>query len=156
MSLLLIPDAARLVSAFLRDQPEVAELVDDRVYTVLPANVKFPAVRIVQWTERPVIERPLWLVTPGHQVDCWAPAKYVASTVARTLRAVLAERLVAAHGDTVSGVGFGSMADTPDTSYEPALARYRFDLFVTVHPSRGAEAPPPESIEPEVPARTSA
>jgi hypothetical protein len=152
----VLPDAVRLVSSFLRAQPEIRALVADRVYSVLPPEPKFPAVRIVQWTERPLIEAPLWLVTPGAQVDCWAPTKYVASTVARTTRAVLSARLVAANRQTVTGVRFGSLADLPDPDYTPALARFRFDLFVTVHPSRRVEAPLGESIEPEVPAELSA
>jgi hypothetical protein len=152
----VLPDAVRLVSSFLRAQPEIRALVGDRVYSKLPPNVEFPAVRLVQWTERPLIDEPLWLVTPGAQVDCWAGTKYLASTVARTTRAVLSARLVAANRDTISGVRFGTLADAPDPDYEPALARFRFDLFVTIHPSRRAEAPLVENVEPEVPADLSA
>ena len=150
-ALVVLPDPVRLVSRFFREQPEVAALVDDRVYSVLPPKPTWPAVRIVQWTETPVIGRPLWLTRAGCQVDCWAPTKYVASTVSRTLRGVAAARLSELERHVVTGVEFGSVADSPDTDYEPALQRFRFDLFVTFHPDR-ADVPLGFPREPDVPA----
>lgn len=149
-ALVLLPDAVQVVTRFLRDQPEVTDLAADRVYSVLPKDPEWPAVRIVQWTETPAIERPLWLVTVGCQVDVWADRKAEASLLARTIRAVLAERLVAERSAIVTRVGFGTMADQPDTDYEPARNRYRFDIFVTIHP--GQDALVPASSAPDVPA----
>lgn len=149
MALTLLPDAVAVLTGFLREQSEVTELVGDRVYSVLPQKPTWPAVRIVQWTESQEVTRPLWLVTAGCQVDVWAKRKSEASLAARTVRAVLAARLVDERSGLVSGVAFGTMADTPDTDYEPALNRYRFDVFVTIHPEQ--VVPARVSPAPDVP-----
>ena len=64
---------------------------------------------------------------------------------------MLAARLTGARPDVITGVGFGSFADNPDTDYQPAKHRFRFDLFVTSHPLR-ADAPLEDPDQSEVPA----
>ena len=149
MTLLLLPDAVQVVTGFLRAQPEVRRLVDDRVYSVLPQKPTWPAARIVQWSEQSAIDRPLVLVTAACQIDAWAHRKVEASYLGRTVRAALAERLVEQRSGLVSAVTFGTVADAPDTDYEPALPRYRFDIFVTVR--QGEDAPSPAVPASDVP-----
>ena len=97
--LFVLPDAERIVTDFLRAQPELGDMLDGRIYTVLPANPSWPAARVVRWGGQAIINRPLWLETAMCQVDVWGGGgKFEASLIARTMRALLAARLVAAHG----------------------------------------------------------
>jgi hypothetical protein len=152
--LYVLPDAERIVADFLRAQPELA-MLDGRIYTVLPAAPSWPAVRVVRWGGQVIINRPLWLETAMCQVDVWGGGgKFEASLIARTMRALLAARLVAAEPQVVSAVAMGSLADDPDVTYQPARPRFRFDTYVTIHPRR--DAPAGLTREPDAPARLSA
>ena len=45
-------DAERLVSAWLREQEEITDLVESRVYTELPRQSTFPLIRLTQSPSR--------------------------------------------------------------------------------------------------------
>lgn len=137
MTLTLLPNVEALVSEFLRDQAEVAAICSNRVYTALPANVGFPAVRVVQYDTEFVTHQPLWVAAPLLQIDCWADSKTVAWTLAATCMAALSERVEGGHTlGVVSGVRFSGWSDQPDTDYEPAKPRFFFTAQLTVHPTR--------------------
>jgi hypothetical protein len=135
----LTPNVEALVSAFLREQAEVTALVGDRVYTSLPKNVEWPAVRVVVIDELPT-GSPLWLVGAIVQVDAWGGSKADAWRIANTCRAVMDRRLAGAHPEgVVSGVTPGGLIDQPDEDFEPAKPRWLFTSTVHAHP--GATLP---------------
>lgn len=138
--LVLLPDTEQLLSQFLRGQDEVAELVEDRVYTVLPNSKTFPLVRVHRFSGAPVRERPLWLDRAFFQIDCWGGANRLAWQVAETCRAVCAERLVGTHDEgVITSCSFGELSNQGlDDSFTPPKHRYLFTMSVTAHPTRVA------------------
>lgn len=137
MTVVLLPDIEQLLSQFLRDQDEVADLVDDRIYTVLPKDKTFPLIRIHRYSGAPAFSRPLHLDQALVQVDCWGGNKKLAWEIAETCRAVCAERLVGSHDEgCVTSVTFGELSDQPDGTFDPPRPRFLFSMTVTAHPSR--------------------
>jgi hypothetical protein len=141
MPVVLLPDAERLVSAYLRSRAEVSGLVDDRVWTELPGvradqtEWRFPCVRLVRVGGSPLLERPLHWDRARLQLDAWGGPKALARQIAETCRAVLAEAHLATHdGAVVAGVGFGPFAYLPDEDFTPFRPRYTFDATVTLRP----------------------
>lgn len=140
--LFVIPDAERVVVDFYRAQPEVVDLIGDRVYTALPAKPAWPSVRVVRWGGWPLISEPLWLDEAWCQVDTWGGNKEETSALARLLRTVAAARLVRQNAGTVTKVRFGMMHDSPDSSYTPAKPHVRFDMSVLLHPEQARSGTP--------------
>lgn len=135
--LTLLPDVEQLLSAFLRDQPEVAAIVGERVYTTLPAAKEYPLVRLTRFGGSPSFSRPLWLDNAQVQFDCYGGPKKLANTLAETVRAAMATRLPGSHDDGyVSRVTFGALSYQPDDTLEPAHPRFIFTCAITAHPSR--------------------
>lgn len=142
MPLDLLPDAEALVSAFLRDQAELAALVDDRVYTVIPrldkgeAEWRFPLVRVSRYGGAPAFAQPLWIDQPTMQVDAFGGPKATAHDIASTCQALLDLRLIGRHDlGVVSDVVFGSKSYVPDPGFDPARPRYLFTFTATMHPN---------------------
>ena len=132
----LPPNMEALVSAFLRDQDEMTDLVDDRVYTALPAGVEFPCVRVVQIIDVPA-GSPLWAVGFDIQVEGFGGSKADAWRIANTARALLsAERFIGTHDGfgVVNGVDPGSLMDLPDEDYEPNKPRWLFTSTIYGRP----------------------
>lgn len=135
MTVTLLPDIEMLVSRFLREQEEITDLVDDRVYTVVPKDPTWPLLRLQRVAGAPVLSRPLHVDAPTIQLDAYADTKAEAHTLMATARAVIAERLEGVHDlGVVCGVTFGSMSWLPDPSYSPARARFVGDFVAVVHP----------------------
>jgi hypothetical protein len=137
----LLPDVERLVVDFLRDQPELAVLVDDRVYTAIPAlkqgeaDWRWPLVRVVRFAGRPVRPRPRWLDAPVVQFEAFGGRKAEAWSIAETVGALLSARLVGVHAQgTVTDVEAGSPGYQPDDTYTPAKPRYLFTSTIHTHP----------------------
>jgi Protein of unknown function (DUF3168) len=129
--LVLLPDIERLLSGWLRDQPEIADLVDDRVYTVLPSTKAFPLVRLVRIAGADDLSIPLVLDEPIVQFDVWGGPKALTYEVAATVRSALATRLIGAHDEgVVQNVTLGGLTYLPDDDFEPARPRYTFDVTV--------------------------
>lgn len=130
-------DVEALVSQYLRAQAEVTAYVAQRVYTALPADPEFPAVRIVRIGGVPKTHRPLYVDEAHLQIDVFGGSK---STAFDTVDAVRVELAKMADEDPVQslgvvvGVRFGPLAYIPDDSYSPAKPRYAQDVFVTVRP----------------------
>lgn len=137
--LVLTPDTEQLVSAFLRDDPDVAALLGDHVYTVLPVHetlkVPFARITLIGGPRTPIM-RPRWLVSNRLQIDVWAQPKKAARTMAETMAAALAARLVGAHTlGAVTAVDLDQPSYLPDSDLsDPATPRYFFQAVVTVHP----------------------
>lgn len=140
----LLPDPERMLSAYLREHDDVAALVDDRVYTVMPRDTpaKVPFVRL-RWIGGPTRPGPMrWLRTARIQVDVWGKLKNQASLIAETVAAAISGGMVGTQPDgVVSGVDVDEPAYNPDADLsDPPTPRYTFDALVTVHPH-----PMPES-----------
>jgi len=144
--LLVLPDAERLAVEFFRAQPEVVDLIGDRVYTALPAKPTWPSVRVSRWGGWALINRPLVLDEAWCQIDTWGGSKAEASWLARLMRQLADERLVPSAGGLVSGTRAGMLHDAPDAAYQPARPHWRFDLALYLRP--GAAAPPRSTGEP--------
>lgn len=135
MTVILLPDVEALVSRFLRDQEEISDLVDDRVYTAVPEKPTFPLLLVRRVSGAAVTSRPLHVDAAVLQLDAYGGSKSDARELAETARAVLAARLAGTHDlGVVSGVRFGAMSWLPDVDYSPARPRYVADATVTVHP----------------------
>lgn len=136
----MVPDAERIVSAWLRDQAEITALVEQRVYTALPEGPTFPLLRITRIGGAPISSQPLHLDAATIQFDAYGGPKKTALTIAETVRELLStEDFRVAHeidGDpvgTVTAVQWGILAYVPDDLYTPAQPRYVFDASIFVH-----------------------
>lgn len=134
MTLTIPADAERLVSAFLRSDPDVTAVLGDRVYTVLPTEATYPLVRLQRWGGEPVVDRPLVLDAARIQIDVWGDRKKQAHDLAQLVRAVLVERLP--WGNSTDGWLVRSLASglryLPDESFDPPRPRYAVEMEVFV------------------------
>lgn len=134
-----MPDAERLVSAFMLDHADIAGVLDDHVYTVFPRGgpgaVPFARLRLIGGPPRPGPMR--WLQTARIQVDVWATPKAHASLIAETIAAAVTRDIVGTHPDgVVTGVDVETPpAYLPDAELsDPPTPRYTFDMLVSYHP----------------------
>lgn len=142
--LILAPNVEALMVQFLRDQPEVAAIVGDRIYTEIPPKAEFPLVSVHVFYERPVGgSTPLWLTAHDVQVDAYGGPKATAWRLAETCRAALTSRMqgrleYGTGANTVAGtvtdVQPAGLRDMPDDSYTPARPRFLFTATTYVHP----------------------
>lgn len=138
MTLQLLPDAERMLSAYLRSSSELALLVEDRVYTAVPANPVFPLVRLTRTGGPPPTEL-YWIDGPMIQVDAWGGTKAQTRQAAETCRGLIYALRGTVQGDTViSAVKGGGLQYLPDDSYEPAKPRYLFVVSLVTHPQPAA------------------
>lgn len=136
MTVTLMPNMEALVSAFLRAQSEITALCGDRVYTAVPGNATYPLVRVTQFDDVKVTQRPLWVVRTSVQVEAYGGSKADAFGLASTAQSCIAERIEGVHtGGTVAGVTFGSLRDLPDDSFDPAKPRFLFSAYIIAHPA---------------------
>ncbi len=141
MTVTLLPDIEALVTTFLRAQNEVTSIVNNRVYTEVPAKPttgndnRFPLVRVRRLGGFPTLSRPLQVDAPLVQIEGYAATKGAARLLTETCRAVLAERVEGVH-DTgvVAGVTFGALIWLPDEDFTPPKPRYIADATLTVRP----------------------
>lgn len=143
--LVILPDAEKVASAYLRSRSEVDDLIDDRVFTELPGlrqgqdEWRFPAVRITRIGGSPVVQQPLEVDAPVLQVESWGGSKALAHQIAQTCRAAFAVAHLNEHDEAiVYGARFGEMLDLPDEAFKPAKPRYVFDVTLTIRPRQGA------------------
>jgi hypothetical protein len=136
----VIPDAEMLLGNFLRAQ---AELSGVHVFNNLPAGDKYhllPIVRIYRWAGMPVVGEPFWADAALMQMDVWAQTQSTCYNTAAIVRALMDARLIGARPEgVVSRVEFGLFRYLPDPTFtspdrKTAIARYRFDVTITVHP----------------------
>jgi hypothetical protein len=87
-------DVEAMLSRFLREQPEVMAIVDDRVYTDMPHMRAFPLVRLQRTGGGPVISRPAnWLTDAEITFDFYGGTHKVAHSLMRTCLDVITGRL---------------------------------------------------------------
>ena len=132
--LTILPDAERVLSSWLREQPEIVALVADRVYTAFPAKAgSAPLVLVRRWGGEPPVPTPLVLDLATVQLDAYGGTKAQAWEVAATCRAVCAER---GRGDAYGPTIIVRAARfQPDEIFNPPRPRYVCDLDVYVRPA---------------------
>lgn len=139
--LILLPNVPAITTAFLRAQPEVVDIFDDRVVTALPKNPTWPLLKVEQFTDRPITVRPLWLVAASLQISSFGGPKALAHAGAETCRAALVARFSGAYnyGEGKTGVistcRCTGLRDEPDQTYTPARPRWLFTAVVYAHPA---------------------
>lgn len=140
-ALILPPNMEALVSAYLRDQPEVLAELDDgdvvHVYTAIPKDAPNKVVRVTQIADTPIGGGdPLHLVAFDIQVEAWG-SKSEAWRVANLCRALLSDRtrIVGIHEGfgVVNGSSAGPMLDLPDEDFRPAVPRWLFTSTIYAH-----------------------
>lgn len=129
------PNMEALVSAFLRNQAEMTELVDERIYTAIPRDAVYPLVRVVQLLDTPA-GAPLYAVGFEMQVEAFGGSKAEAWRIASTARALIDVRL---SGDypgfgVVNGSIPGALLDLPDEDFTPAKPRWLFTSTIYGRP----------------------
>jgi hypothetical protein len=136
MTLVLLPDVARLVSGYLRTVPEVVALVGDRVYTAFPAQLEVGLgfVLVQRIGGEPAVPRPLVVDTASIQLDAYGGPQALAHELAATCRAALAELRGEQPDGNVCGVLPVALRYVPDETWKPPRPRYIADLEVTVKP----------------------
>ena len=101
--LVILPDWLAAMSEWLRDQPEVVDLVDDRVYTVMPRQKVFPLVVVTQVTDPAATTFAHWAVRALFQFDVWGGPQSATWTIAETIRALLSQRFAGNAWDLTAG-----------------------------------------------------
>lgn len=129
------PDVEALTCTYLRGRPDIAALVDDRVYTAIPASPEWPLVSLFRIGGGPD-EWPYRLDQARLQIDCWADTKAAAHDLARAAQTALWAMPDVPHATgTVTHVApDGPFLWLPDDTYPTPKPRYLFGVTVTVHP----------------------
>ncbi len=129
------PNMEALVSAFLRDQPEMTDLVADRIYTAIPKDATYPLVRVVQLLDTPA-GAPLYSVAFEMQVESFGGSKAQAWRIASTARALIDARLLGDYPGfgVVNGSTPGALLDLPDEDFTPAKPRWLFSSTIYGRP----------------------
>lgn len=130
-------DAERLLSAFLRAQTTITELVSDRVYTDLPSRATFPLIRLTLIGGEPPYSVPLHLDRAYLQIDCYGGPKFLARQIVDVVRDLMAAETFRTYHDdlgVVSDVEFGQLAYLPDVTFDPPKPRYMAEVTLLTHP----------------------
>lgn len=130
--LLLMPEVDDLVRLYLQTIDDLTAEIDDRTYTIFPAGVEIPAVRVHQFTSTAPVAG--WLDSNLLQIDAVAEYRSQASRIGRIARAALRELHGVFHDGVVTGVTTFGWRYLPDDSYPKAKPRYIFDAAVHAHP----------------------
>jgi len=131
---LMVPaDPERIVSAFLREQPELADALGDRIYTTMPKDKTYPLMVLTRWGGEVPPGGPLSVEAADVQFDVWADRKKQAQDVAQLVRAILAQRLPAGDstGGWITGAASSAMRYAPDELVDPPRPRYVFSARLT-------------------------
>jgi hypothetical protein len=145
MDLRVMPDAKELVAAYLRDQPEVQALLEDRVYGEIPDPAVYPlaVLTVVPSAGQAVRER---LDEVHLQVDAWSMLREEggspeeAQAIAAVLRAAILaeERITGAQPVAVPIAVVQGTRDVmgPQELPDPVTARprYLFEVAIFLHP----------------------
>ena len=129
------PNMEALVSAFLRAQPEMTDLVAARIYTAIPKDATYPLVRVVQLLDTPA-GAPLYSVAFEMQVEAFGGTKAQAWQIASTARALIDARLLGDYPGfgVVNGSTPGALLDLPDEDFTPAKPRWLFSSTIYGRP----------------------
>ena len=142
VTLTLLPDAERLVVAFLlqtdlaSEQPDgtpvdVRALIGTRIFTTRPNRPDYPCAVVHRWGGGPQLQRPLDRDEAWLQIDVWGGSKNEARVICSALRAAIAERLVGAWPDgIVSNVRASTDWYSPDDTFDPPRPRWMAQVMV--------------------------
>lgn len=153
--LVILPDWLATMSEWLRDQPEVIDLVEDRVYTVMPSRSKeFPLVIVTQVTDPAATTFAHWAVRTLFQFDVWGGPQSATWTIAETIRALIIQRFASNAWDMTTGpvvagkVTAGGIRRTTENvvaslteggeEVSRAAPRASFDAAVVMHPGQSS------------------
>jgi hypothetical protein len=135
-----IPDIEALIGDHLRDEPEIADIVGDRVVGRTPSSTDRPWVRVFQLdaqsSGRSTTDH---LVEFYVQLDCFAGKaaqgrRGESSLLTRLVRAAMVAMPEAAHaGAVVSGVRIDGCPRIPDGDFDPPMERYALTATVWAH-----------------------
>lgn len=133
--LFIPPNMEALLSAFLREQPELVDDVADRCYTAIPKDAIYPLIRVTQLLDIPA-GAPLYAVQYRMQVEAFGGSKDVAWRIASTARALIDARLTGDHPGfgVVNGTSPGELLDLPDEDFTPAKPRWLFSSTIYGRP----------------------
>jgi len=151
--LIVFPDWLAGLSQWLRDQPELVELLDGRVVTELPAAPKtFPLLVVNQITDPVITGGAHWAVRALFQLDAWGGPKSLTWTIAETARALITQRFVGRQWTLPAGVivaghvtagGIRRHTDNvitsaveADAEVQRARPKASFDVGIVLHPGR--------------------
>lgn len=150
--LVVLPDWLACLSEWLREQPELDDLLDGRVVTEMPRGSKtFPVLVINQVSDVGITGDAHWGVRALFQVDVWGGPKAVTWTIAETARALLKQRFGGFEHDMTAGaivagrVTAGGIRRTTEqvaVAVEAGEATTRahpkasFDVSVVLHPGQ--------------------
>ncbi|QXJ19610.1 DUF3168 domain-containing protein [Actinomadura graeca] len=127
-------DVLRLITSFLRADPAVAEILGERIYTVLPKDKTFPLCRVMRFGGA-FTDSSAWLDRADLQLDVWADRQAQVSDTARCLVEALVWRLPGSRpGGVVTDSRLTIFAADLDPEYEPVKHRARLGLSVFAHP----------------------
>lgn len=134
MSITIIDIESALV-AWLRADTTITTLAAGNVFTVLPRQPTFPAVRLTRVGGAPPHDRPLTHDQALVQLDAWGGTKAQAQQLVEACRTRVSDAY--SHdlgaGIVVGRVSWSNLSYDPDNSYTPAKPRYRADFIVTHH-----------------------
>ena len=149
-ALVVFPDWRSCLYQWVIDQPEVAALVDDRVFAELPRTKVYPLVRLSQISTPPVVDGARAAVRGLFQIDVWGGSQPLTNQIAETLAGLFETRLCGVHstpaGDFVAGYATcGGIRRTTEaiekagveSGVETSAARPHctFDLSVVLRPT---------------------
>jgi hypothetical protein len=126
-----------VVTYFRRPGSAVADIVGDRVYTTVPANVG-PAsfLRSFRYAGAPV-RQPLYLIASALQIDAYGGSKNDALRLIDAARVELDEIYRVTHpAAVITDAQLGQLRYLPDPEFSPARPRYVLDVTILAKPLR--------------------
>lgn len=134
-----LPDALHLVYSFLAAQADLALLVDNRVYTVMPNERSYPLLWVAQIGSSPVTVRPWWGEQTDIQLAAYGTTDRVARQVCECARSLCVTQLIGDHAEgVVSWVDTLNLLGQPDDALVAKtgrpLPRWVTTVTVTCHP----------------------
>jgi len=145
MTIRTLPDIVRALSEFLRDDLDVADLVEDRVYSALPTSPTFPCVRLSRLGGQMRTAPAYHLESSLIQVEALGGSRHDAWRIAETCRAVVVQRFVGTVpvGDStavvsiadVGGIREDTVKSLPKNENGTERHRAHFDAVIYAHPS---------------------
>lgn len=142
MALRLLPDAELIAVGILRASSDLDSLINNRVYTAIPAQATYPLIRVIRIGGLPTIRQHLDVARL--QIEAWAGIlddPTIATTAKGAARQVAASAQAALHaaiGSHDAGV-VTAVEDDLGLSWQPDpdtnRARYLFGVALHTHPN---------------------
>jgi hypothetical protein len=127
-------DIERLLVTYLAGDPHVTAITHV-IGTAFDWERGFPALRLSRVGGSAVTNVPLWIDQPRVQFDAYGTTNGEASTLGRTVKAVL-QNVIGTHPEgVVTDVVYGIDIDLPDGEFDPPQPRFVFDTLITTHPT---------------------